>query len=241
MCTCYARSLPCATLCNATSESRGHAAEVRCEVSLHMCVGRRWKDPPPDELLHSVAASTAGFAGADLAALCAAAVHAAVRRAAPALLEQLDRRIAAAPIPDVPAVGSGAAASRPPPAGAGWPALGSPQVPAAQAAHDRATEARGLRDVPEDPPPSIKTPAGDTERLTQSVLEAPSSAAPSQALSPAEGGYAAQPAHAAERDAVSRDGALLDAVQVCVPPILHHGAKCQQLQHRVGSRPSTQT
>lgn len=46
-----------------------------------------------------MAAATEGFAGADLAALASGAVHAAVHRAAPALLESLDERIAAVPPP----------------------------------------------------------------------------------------------------------------------------------------------
>ena len=61
----------------------------------HLPSPTRWQEPPTAKMLHSVAAATEGFAGADLAALCAATVHAAVRRAAPTLLEQLDRRIAA--------------------------------------------------------------------------------------------------------------------------------------------------
>jgi len=44
---------------------------------------------PSDALLHRVAASTEGFAGADLQALCTAAVMAAVARAAPSLVDQL--------------------------------------------------------------------------------------------------------------------------------------------------------
>jgi len=44
---------------------------------------------PSDGLLHRIAASTEGFAGADLQALCTAAVMAAVTRTAPALVDQL--------------------------------------------------------------------------------------------------------------------------------------------------------
>ncbi len=44
---------------------------------------------PSGTLLHRVAASTEGFAGADLQALCTAAVMAAISRAAPTLVEQL--------------------------------------------------------------------------------------------------------------------------------------------------------
>ena len=44
-----------------------------------------------------MAAATEGFAGADLQALCSSAVHAAVRRAAPSLMNDLDERIAATP------------------------------------------------------------------------------------------------------------------------------------------------
>ncbi len=44
---------------------------------------------PSHVLLHRIAASTEGFAGADLQALCTAAVLAAVTRTAPALVDQL--------------------------------------------------------------------------------------------------------------------------------------------------------
>ena len=44
---------------------------------------------PSGALLHRVAASTEGFAGADLQALCTAAVMAAISRAAPTLVDQL--------------------------------------------------------------------------------------------------------------------------------------------------------
>ena len=81
-----------------------------CRARLDIrCSPTRWQEQPTAELLHAVAAATEGCAGADLTALCAAAVHAAVRRAAPALLEQLDRRIAAPTLdgaaPPAPAAG----------------------------------------------------------------------------------------------------------------------------------------
>jgi hypothetical protein len=47
---------------------------------------RRWEAPPAAALVDRVAAAAEGFAGADLAGLCTAAVMAAARRAAPALL-----------------------------------------------------------------------------------------------------------------------------------------------------------
>lgn len=48
---------------------------------------RHWAPPPGERLLARVAAATEGHAGADLRALCCAAVMAAARRAAPALLQ----------------------------------------------------------------------------------------------------------------------------------------------------------
>eukprot|EP00887_Chlorella_sp_A99_P007781 scaffold20.g7781.t1 len=48
---------------------------------------RHWQHPPPPALLQQVAAAAEGYAGADLQALCCAAVMAAARRVAPALLE----------------------------------------------------------------------------------------------------------------------------------------------------------
>lgn len=53
-------------------------------------------------MLAAVAAATEGFAGADLQALCSSAVHAAVRRAAPSLLDDLDDLIAARPSATTP-------------------------------------------------------------------------------------------------------------------------------------------
>lgn len=58
---------------------------------------RRWAAPPPEDLLQQVAARAEGFAGADLQALCTAAVMAAVRRSSPLLLEQVEKEAAAAP------------------------------------------------------------------------------------------------------------------------------------------------
>lgn len=49
----------------------------------------RWADVPCEALLQGIAQSTEGFAGADLQALCTAAVMAAARRAAPSLIDQL--------------------------------------------------------------------------------------------------------------------------------------------------------
>ncbi len=78
---------------------------------------RRWGRPPPEGLLRQVAARTEGYAGADLQALCTAAVMAAVRRSAPLLLElaeQEGREGSAAPghgadnRPQVGAAGSAA-------------------------------------------------------------------------------------------------------------------------------------
>ncbi len=184
-----------------------------------MTAWRRWKDPPPAELLHSVAASTAGFAGADLAALCSAAVHAAVRRTAPALLEQLDRRVAALPDPDDVqdfAAGSGGAPSVPPASDGGEPALGSlPQVPAAQAANDGADHVPGPGKNPADLPPSVAAPRDEADQLQQSAQEAPPSAAPCLVLPSAEDTQAAQTApHTAVAAPAGHDEALLDAVQV---------------------------
>ena len=203
------------------------AVQQRSTVKFHLVhAWRRWKDPPPNELLHTVAASTAGFAGADLAALCSAAVHAAVRRAAPSLLEQLDRRVAALPKSDDArdsALGSSGAAPMPAASDDGEPALGSsPQRPAAQAANGRAGQAQGPGPDPEDLPPSVDAPIGDADLPLPSAEEAPLSAAPNQELPAAAGRQAAQAAHAAGRDGACRDGALLDAVQVLVPPRLHH-------------------
>ncbi len=192
-----------------------------------MTAWRRWKDPPPAELLHTVAAATAGFAGADLAALCSAAVHAAVRRAAPALLEQLDRRIAALPKPDDTdnsALGSGGAASMPAALDGGEPAVGSlPQVPAAQAATNGAEQAQGPDPDREDLPPSVDVPMADADLLPALVQEASPSAA--LEVPSAAGRQAAQGApHAVVGGQASRDGALLDAVQVYVCLMLPHGA-----------------
>ena len=53
----------------------------------------RWNPQPAEQVIGSVAAATEGFAGADLQALCAAAVIAAVRRSAPGLLGDLDGHI----------------------------------------------------------------------------------------------------------------------------------------------------
>lgn len=55
----------------------------------------RWARPPPEPLLRQVAARAEGFAGADLQALCTAAVMAAVRRCSPLLLEQAEREAGA--------------------------------------------------------------------------------------------------------------------------------------------------
>lgn len=49
----------------------------------------RWQAAPADALLQHIAASTEGFAGADLQALCTAAVMAAVSRRCPHLVDQL--------------------------------------------------------------------------------------------------------------------------------------------------------
>ncbi|KAL4856200.1 putative AAA domain-containing protein [Chlorella vulgaris] len=53
-----------------------------------------WAQPPPAELLQRVAAWAEGFAGADLQALCTAAVMSAVRRSMPQLLEQAEHEAA---------------------------------------------------------------------------------------------------------------------------------------------------
>ena len=47
----------------------------------------RWKDTPSEAIVNSLAAATAGYAGADLQALCASAVLAAVSRALPSILD----------------------------------------------------------------------------------------------------------------------------------------------------------
>jgi SpoVK/Ycf46/Vps4 family AAA+-type ATPase len=52
----------------------------------------RWAEPPADATLAAVAAATDGFAGADLQALCTAAVLAAFSRQSPALLADLESR-----------------------------------------------------------------------------------------------------------------------------------------------------
>ena len=49
----------------------------------------RWQAAPGDALLQRIAASTEGFAGADLQALCTGAVMAAVTRSCPHLVDQL--------------------------------------------------------------------------------------------------------------------------------------------------------
>ena len=54
-----------------------------------LCGSRRWQKGPSNALLQRIAASTEGFAGADLQALCTAAVMAAVTRAAPTLVDHL--------------------------------------------------------------------------------------------------------------------------------------------------------
>ena len=54
-----------------------------------VCAHHRWQEVPSDALLQRIAASTDGFAGADLQALCTAAVMGALTRAAPTLVDQL--------------------------------------------------------------------------------------------------------------------------------------------------------
>ena len=54
-----------------------------------LCGSHRWQKGPSNALLQRIAASTEGFAGADLQALCTAAVMAAVTRAAPTLVNHL--------------------------------------------------------------------------------------------------------------------------------------------------------
>lgn len=54
-----------------------------------VCAHHRWQEVPSEALLQRIAASTEGFAGADLQALCTAAVMAALTRAAPTLVDQL--------------------------------------------------------------------------------------------------------------------------------------------------------
>ncbi|KAL3131264.1 hypothetical protein ABBQ38_000561 [Trebouxia sp. C0009 RCD-2024] len=56
---------------------------------MYQCSVTRWQTAPTDALLQRIAASTEGFAGADLQALCTAAVMAAVTRSAPHLVDQL--------------------------------------------------------------------------------------------------------------------------------------------------------
>ncbi|KAL0019633.1 hypothetical protein WJX77_006506 [Trebouxia sp. C0004] len=63
-----------------------HLADRAAILKVHT---GRWQQVPSDALLHCVAASTEGFAGADLQALCTATVMAAVARAAPTLVDQL--------------------------------------------------------------------------------------------------------------------------------------------------------
>lgn len=72
---------------------------------------RRWEPRPPQGLLRAVAAATEGFAGADLAALCAGAVMAAVRRTAPGLIGDLDSQIRQALPVSAPAAQEEAAGS----------------------------------------------------------------------------------------------------------------------------------
>lgn len=52
----------------------------------------RWEPQPSQQILQAVAAATQGFAGADLQALCAGAVMAAVHRTAPSLLHKLEQQ-----------------------------------------------------------------------------------------------------------------------------------------------------
>ena len=71
----------------------------------------RWEPRPSAQLLQAVAAATEGYAGADLAALATSAVMAAVRRAAPGLIADLDHHIRQPPAssPAQPPAGSGVA------------------------------------------------------------------------------------------------------------------------------------
>lgn len=71
---------------------------------------RSWGRPPPEALLRQVAACTEGYAGADLQALCTAAVMAAVRRAAPLLLELAEQEAGAGSGAAGPGAGGGVAA-----------------------------------------------------------------------------------------------------------------------------------
>ena len=187
----------------------------------------RWKDPPPGELLRFVAAATAGFAGADLAALCFAAVHAAVRRAAPALLEQLDQRVAAPPTTDINALGRGSEPPHLPASHRVSPAQEAQQAAAAQAINGRAEgpeDARGLlrnkgdhgQDLRRLPPP-VESPVSAAEQPPQSAQE--TTAAP---LEPARQAPALpatmdrQAAQATNGRAAGEDSMLLDSVQVSV-------------------------
>ena len=71
---------------------------------------QRWSCPPPAALLQHVAAEAEGYAGADLAALCTAAVMAAVRRSSPALLEQAGAEAAADAVAAATAIAAGSGA-----------------------------------------------------------------------------------------------------------------------------------
>lgn len=70
-----------------------HCISFRLEaegVNLH---GRSWPAPPSEEEMQALADATPGWAGADLKALCASAVLAAVRRSCPTSLEQLEAAV----------------------------------------------------------------------------------------------------------------------------------------------------
>lgn len=90
---------------------------------------RRWGKAPAAPLLRQVAACTEGFAGADLRALCTAAVMVAVRRGAPLLLEFAEQDAAAAAV--TPSCGPG---SEPPGGAAASAAAAAGRSPPHQAA-----------------------------------------------------------------------------------------------------------
>ncbi|KAK9815637.1 hypothetical protein WJX72_007259 [[Myrmecia] bisecta] len=64
-------------------------AERNAILAVHT---RKWPERPSPRTLEAVAGAAEGFAGADLQALCSAAVLAAVQRQAPRLIDQLDQQ-----------------------------------------------------------------------------------------------------------------------------------------------------
>lgn len=93
----------------------------------------RWEHPPPEATLRAIAAATDGYAGADLQALCTAAVMAAVRRATPTLVDDLDRAVRAQQPVDV-ATAVVDVGCRPSAAAAGAGQLAPEALPALEAA-----------------------------------------------------------------------------------------------------------